>query len=396
MTKENKKKIFELLSEVTGHTAELLAALHGDTPLRDFGLTSIAFIQFVVALEDEFGIEVLDSDLDFGKFSTVNALIGTLEKYFSKNTLKKVLVCDCDNVLWRGISGEEPTVIDAAADAVQNELLRLYNAGVLLCICSRNQPGNISAAFRQPGMTLKREHILISKVSGNDKPSALREIAAELNLSPDSFVFVDDSDYEIGLVSALIPKIAVIRADADDPELCAKIDSCFEGADSDIDRTKQYRDQKEREKEKLRCKSVEEYNNSLESRVETSLCSEEDAPRVAELSQRTNQFNLSGARYTEDDVRRFIASDEYRVLSLLASDKYGDMGIVGAAVVRLADSPVIEGFFISCRVFGRGFENLLLDEVKRISPNAGGTYRRTDKNAQFENFYTENGVTVHD
>ena len=377
MTKENKKKIFGLLSEVTGHTADLLAALHGDTPLRDFGLTSIAFIQFVVALEDEFGIEVLDSDLDFGKFSTVNALIGTLEKYFSKNTLKKVLVCDCDNVLWRGISGEEPTVIDAAADAVQNELLRLYNAGVLLCICSRNQPGNISAAFRQPGMTLKREHILISKVSGNDKPSALREIAAELNLSPDSFVFVDDSDYEIGLVSALIPEITVIRADADDPELCAKIDSCFEGADSDVDRTKQYRDQKEREKEKLRCQSVEEYNNSLESRVKTSLCAEEDAPRVAELSQRTNQFNLSGARYTEDDVRRFIASDGYRVLSLCASDKYGDMGIVGAAVVRLADSPVVEGFFISCRVFGRGFENLLLDEVKRVSPNAGGTYRRT-------------------
>ena len=396
MTKENKKKIFGLLSEVTGHTAELLAALHGDTPLKDFGLTSIAFIQFVVALEDEFGIEVLDSDLDFGKFSTVNALFGTLEKYFSKNTLNKVLVCDCDNVLWRGISGEEPTVIDAAADAVQNELLRLYNAGVLLCICSRNQPGNISAAFRQPGMTLKREHILISKVSGNDKPSALREIAAELNLSPDSFVFVDDSDYEIGLVSALIPEITVIRADADDPELCEKIDSCFEGADSDVDRTKQYRDQKEREKEKLRCQSVEEYNNSLESRVKTSLCAEEDAPRVAELSQRTNQFNLSGARYTEDDVRRFISSDEYRVLSLCASDKYGDMGIVGAAVVRLGDSPVIEGFFISCRVFGRGFENLLLDEVKRVSPNAGGIYRRTDKNAQFENFYTENGVTVHD
>ena len=121
MTKENKKKIFELLSEVTGHTADLLAALHGDTPIRDFGLSSIAFIRFVVALEDEFGIEVLDSDLDFGKFSTVNALFGTLEKYFSKNTLKKVLVCDCDNVLWRGISGEEPTVIDAAADAVQNE-----------------------------------------------------------------------------------------------------------------------------------------------------------------------------------------------------------------------------------------------------------------------------------
>ena len=396
MTKENKKKIFGLLSEVTGHTADLLAALHGDTPIRDFGLTSIAFIRFVVALEDEFGIEVLDSDLDFGKFSTVNALFGTLEKYFSKNTLKKVLVCDCDNVLWRGISGEEPTVIDAAADAVQNELLRLYNAGVLLCICSRNQPGNISAAFRQPGMTLKREHILISKVSGNDQPSVLREIAAELNLSPDSFVFVDDSDYEIGLVSALIPEITVIRADADDPELCEKIDSCFVGADSDVDRTKQYRDQKEREKEKLRCQSVEEYNNSLESRVKTSLCAEEDVPRVAELSQRTNQFNLSGARYTEDDVRRFIASDGYRVLSLCASDKYGDMGIVGAAVVRLGDSPVIEGFFISCRVFGRGFENLLLDEVKRVSPNAGGTYRRTDKNAQFENFYTENGVTVHD
>lgn len=396
MTKENKEKIFALLGEVTEHSADLLAALHGDTPLKDFGLTSIAFIQFVVALENEFGIEVLDSDLDFGKFSTVNALIGTLEKYFSKNTLKKVLVCDCDNVLWRGISGEEPTFIDAAADAVQNELLRLYNAGVLLCICSRNQPQNISAAFRQPGMTLKREHILISKVSGGDKPTAVREIAAELDLSTDSFVFVDDSDYEIGLVSALIPGITVIRADADDPELCSKIGACFEGADSDFDRTKQYRDQKEREKEKLHCRSVEEYNSSLESRVEISLCAEDNAPRIAQLSQRTNQFNLSGARYTESDIRRFIASDAFRVLSLGASDKYGDMGIVGAAVVRLGSSPVIEGFFISCRVFGRGFEKLLLDEVKRIAPDASGIYRRTDRNARFENFYAENGVTLHD
>lgn len=235
-------------------------------------------------------------------------------------------------------------------------------------------------------MTLKREHILISKVSGNDKPSVLREIAAELNLSPDSFVFVDDSDYEIGLVSALIPEITVIRADADDSELCAKIDSCFEGADSDIDRTKQYRDQKDAKRKSSAAKASRNITTPSKAASKTSLCSEEDAPRVAELSQRTNQFNLSGARYTEDDVRRFIASDEYRVLSLRASDKYGDMGIVGAAVVRLADSPVIEGFFISCRVFGRGFENLLLDEVKRVSPNAGGTYRRTDQERTIRKF----------
>ena len=351
-----------------------------------------------MALEEEFEIEILDSDLIMTNFETVEMLFSTLEKYFTpKSTLKKVLICDCDNVLWHGISGEEEIYIDAAILKFQETLIELYNRGILICLCSKNEPENIETIFNTLEMPVKKNHILISKINLTDKATNIKEIALELNLSADSFVFVDDSKYELDLVSSIIPDITTVLADYSNCNFIEKIKGFFDGSSTDINRTQQYRNQKEREKEKQRYASAEEFNASLKTEVKCETASSDQAARISELSQRTNQFNLSDVRYTEEKINYFIRDEGYCVYVLSASDKYGDMGLVGAAVVRKTENPVIIGFFLSCRVFGRGFEEHFLNQIKSNSAvPMYGIYKRTDKNKRFEDFYSKNGVKIYE
>ena len=135
----DKEKILEVLGNIIDINKEQLLKTSVDTKLTDLGLTSIQFIQFIVALEEEFEIEILDSDLIMTNFETVEMLFSTLEKYFtSKKKKKKVLICDCDNVLWHGISGEEEIYLDATILKFQETLIELYNRGILICLCSKN------------------------------------------------------------------------------------------------------------------------------------------------------------------------------------------------------------------------------------------------------------------
>lgn len=394
----NKEKILEELGNIIEINKEQLLKTSVDTKLTDLGLTSIQFIQFIVAIEEEFEIEILDSDLIMTNFETIEMLFSTLEKYFtSKSALKKVLICDCDNVLWHGISGEEEIYLDAAVLKFQETLIELYNRGILICLCSKNEPENVESVFNSLEMPLKKNHILISKINLTDKATNIKEIALELNLSADSFVFVDDSKYELDLVSSIIPDITTVLADYSNCDFIEKIKGFFDGSSTDINRTQQYRDQKEREKEKQRYASAEEFNASLKTEIKCETASPAQAARISELSQRTNQFNLSDVRYTEEEINYFIRDEGYCVYVLSASDKYGDMGLVGATVVRKTENPVIIGFFLSCRVFGRGFEEHFLNQIKsNFAVPMYGIYNRTDKNKRFEDFYSKNGVEIYE
>ncbi len=394
----NKAKILELLGDILDIEKQNLLEMPIDTKLSDLGLSSIQFIQFIVALEEEFEIEILDSDLILSNFETIEILYQTLEKYFlSENVFKKVLICDCDNVLWHGISGEEEIYTDDLIDKFQETVIDLYNHGVLICLCSKNEPENIETAFDSLEMPLKKNHILVSKINLTDKATNIKEIALELNISADSFVFVDDSVYELDLVSSIIPEITTIRADYSDGGCIERIKSYFESNTIDINRTQQYREQKEREKEKQLYSTAEEFNASLKTEVTCGLALPSQVSRISELSQRTNQFNLSNARYSESEITLFISDENYSVYALSASDKYGDMGIVGAAIIHKSDKPVIISFFLSCRVFGRGFEELLINKIKSDFPNSlNGIYKKTVKNKRFETFYSENGVELYE
>ena len=393
----NKDSIFQILSDIIECHKEDLTTLSKDQNLSDLGLDSIRFIQFIVAVEEAFHIEINDSDLLFSKFETIEKLFSTLEKYFANIPLKKVLVCDCDNVLWRGVAGEEETHIDSNTSKLQKAIVDLYHHGVLICICSKNEKANIDFAFNSSEMVLKKEHITISKINFNDKATSIKEISNELNLSLDSFVFLDDSDYELGLITALLPEVCVIKADYNDLTFIQDLSDLFAQNTSSINRTKLYKEQKEREKEKIRFKTVEEYNNSLETKVTFCYADIASARRIAELTQRTNQFNLSGSRYTEQEILNMINDKSFCILTLSVSDKYGDMGIVGAVICEKRENLIIlHSFYLSCRAFGRGFEYLMLGEIKKLGEHICGVYNETEKNYKHKSFYEDNGVSLYE
>ena len=397
----NKDKILEILAETLEKDFDEIRSLDESVRLDEIGFESIRFVTFIVNIEEEFGIEVNDSDLPVKNFETLGELFQMLGKYFTvPYAPKKVLILDCDNVLWDSISGEEEITLNAEIVRFQTELIRLYERGVLLCLCSKNERRNVEAAFNMPTMLLKWEHIACAEINLADKARNIRKIAGELNLSTDSFVFVDDSDYELGLVGTLIAGIDTIKADHADARFIDTVRSFFDGTQhQDMNRTKLYKEQKERQKEQLRFETVEEYNSSLETRYTCGFATPHHVDRIAELSQRTNQFNLSCSRYTADEVTRMMDSGDCSMLTLSVTDKYGDMGVVGAAAIRSAGAyAVIEGFMLSCRVFGRGFEFVLLEKIKDMAfgKELRGVYAPSEKNKRYAGFYSENGVRLYE
>ena len=389
----DKSAILKCLSETLEKDSSFMHTVDLDTSLSDIGLTSLGMITFIVKLEEEFNIEIRDSDLVFENFSTINNIYTTLAKYLGNGEkLNKVLILDADGVLWKGISGEESVIIDEDVLRFQKTLLELYERGVLLCLCSRNEEEFIGASFTHPRMLLKCEHFAIFVANQNDKSSNISKIAEELNLSPDGFVFADDSDYELGFVQLNFPEITSVKVDYSGCEFIEAIASMFKGVQntSDLNRTKLYHEQKQREKEKHRFTSVQEYNLSLETQIRCDIARSEEIARLAELSERTHQFNLSNTTYTSDELGRMISNHEYTVISLSVIDKYGDMGIVGLATIK---GNTIEAFMLSCRVFGRDLEFYLLNKVKELAGSSlCGIYRPNGKNERFSRFYEENGV----
>ena len=396
MKKEIQEKIMLCLSEILGKSIDEIEQTAPDITLTEIGMTSLTFIEFIVKLEEALGIEVLDSDLLFDHFENKKKLFETLSKYIPGEaySLKKVLILDADNVLWKGISGEEELRIDETVREFQEFLLTLHHRGVLLCLCSKNQPELIEQAFASPDMLLNKEHFAVFLANRHDKASNITMISKELNLSPDSFVFADDSDYELGFIALNLPEITTVKVDYTAPDFFEKIAALFANvqASSKLNRTQLYREQKEREKEKHRFTSVQEYNRSLKTKTICRLATADECERLAELSARTHQFNLSNMQYTPTELESLLSDHDSAVFSLSVRDKYGDMGIIGMAVVK---KKTIEAFLLSCRVFDRDFELVLLDKIKEtIGTSLFGIYRATEKNQQYTDFYKKNGVTV--
>ncbi len=388
----DKGKILECLAQVLETDAAELARLEETASLQEVGMTSISFIQFVVAVEDAFSLEVRDSDLLMEKFQTLGDVYQTLSAYLdSPGPMKKCLALDCDNVLWRGISGEEPIRLDSRALALQRTLLELVDRGVLLCLCSRNEDAFVRASFAHPDMLLREEHIAAARVNRGNKADNLLAMAAELHLTADSFVFLDDSDYELGLVRSLLPEVVCVKAEQASIQWLAELSALFPAESAgERNRTVLYREQKEREKTKRLYDTVEEYNRSLQTVCRCAPATEQELPRLAELSQRTHQCNLADTHYTREELAALREDPRYILLALSAADVYGDMGLVGLAVVR---DDVIEGFMLSCRVFDRDFEQALLSAVReKAGPSLRGVYRATAKNTRYRDFYERNGV----
>lgn len=365
-----------------------------DIDLAELGFDSLKFISFIVEIESKYDIEIFDSDLEMDKFKSVTSILETLVKYFYNipPRLYKCVITDCDGVLWLGISGEDgddSPYTDDTTNRFCALLHELRECGVLLAICSKNERENIEAMLNKT--PLSTEDFALIETDVADKVDTISYILSEVGFAVDSVVYVDDSDSELEFIKAKLPDLTLVNA-RNESDYTDKLSSLFANlcAAEAIDRTEQFREQKEREKLHKSTSSPDEFNQILETKTTISKASNDDVQRLAELSQRANRFNLTGARYTAEEIASILKAADYTVYTLSASDKLGDMGLVAFAVLR---SNVIENFFMSCRVFGRGFECELIDEIRQNHESGlAGIYHATGKNDYCKDFYQNCGV----
>jgi FkbH-like protein len=328
----------------------------------------------------------------------------------------KVLVVDLDNTLWGGVIGEDgmagikvsPEYPGAAFQALQRALLDLSRKGILLAICSKNNLDDAMEALeKHPGMLLRAKHFAAMRINWNDKAQNLREIAHELNVGIDALAFLDDNPVECEQIRSALPEIKVIdlslydlsknpMAYASAVRDCAVFERLTLSAE-DKQRTTMYIEQKQRESVEQNFQSKEDFFRYLEQEAELEPVTELTLARVAQLTQKTNQFNLTTRRYTEPQILEMAKNPQWHISSVKVRDRFGDHGLVGVAITRdHEDECEIDTFLLSCRVIGRTVETALLAHLAESAEQRGrkrliGWFLPTKKNAPARDFYEQHG-----
>ncbi len=332
--------------------------------------------------------------------------------------VKKVLVLDADNTLWNGIIGEDgmdgiKMVHSESKGAPYAEIQciakGLNTEGVLLCICSKNNFNDVKKVFDEhPDMLLKWEDFTIKKINWNDKVSNLREMAAELNLGLDSFVFVDDSDFEVNYVRENLPGITVFQVPVKQlynyPAVFKEAARLFFNPNrtkEDTEKVQQYADELKRKESEKEFQSYEDYLASLKLECNLYINPGSQVPRISQMTQKTNQFNFTTRRYSEPDITGFLNSKDALTVTFDVKDRFGDYGITGLYILRNMGAGTwdIDTLLMSCRVIGRKVEYAIFENLANHIKALGGktltiTYTRTPKNVLVENFADELGFEI--
>lgn len=324
---------------------------------------------------------------------------------------KKVLVLDADNTLWGGVVGDVgPDGIALGHDypgnayvAFQRRILDLYHRGVVLALASKNQPGVVEEVLeKHPHMVLRGEHFASMKINWEPKPQNLRKIAEELNLGLDSFVFVDDSAVECELMRTALPEVTAVCLPDDPARYPGVIESldCFDQytiSEEDRARGKLYKAEAGRRELQAAVIDMPSFYRQLRMKVTLFVDHQPHVARAAQMTARTNQFNMHTIRCSEDDIRGFMAGSDSNVFTLALEDRFGDNGVVGLAVVRRGqDEWLLHMFLMSCRVLGRSVEQAFVGWVADQARSAGATrlaaeFVPTGKNKPFSSFYRDRG-----
>lgn len=324
---------------------------------------------------------------------------------------KKCLVLDCDNTLWGGILGEDGVEgIQIGGDYpgkaflyFQEALAALSRSGVILCVCSKNNEADVLEAWaRNPFMVLRREAFAAVRINWTDKATNLRALAAELNIGLDSMVFVDDNPSERALVSQELPMVSVpefpaqpYRLPAFFEQLVRKYFRVYTVTDEDRQKTLQYRANASRAEAQRAFTDLDGFLASLQLHITIARADAFNLPRIAQMTQKTNQFNLTTRRYTDADLRGHLA-EGWRVWCVSVADRFGDSGITGALMLHGEE---IDTLLMSCRILGKGIETAftrtLFAQLRREGmTRLTATYVPTAKNAQVSDLYTRLGFTL--
>jgi FkbH-like protein len=312
-------------------------------------------------------------------------------------TRKKVVICDLDNTLWSGAIGEGE--VRHYHDR-QKTLKRLRDKGMLLAINSKNDPKNV----RWDGAGLTLDDFVCCQINWTSKVQNIRRIAEELNLKNKDFLFIDDRADERAMVQETMPEVLALDAESAAVWRRLSLAADLLPEQDELDRTVAYKQRAEREQflEDAEATAAEqrELFRRMEFRVTIRRAETRDLKRVAELINRTNQFNMCGSRTTLNEVKGWYENDSQSIFVVDARDKFGTMGTVCVAVTReLSGCIEIPVFVLSCRVFGYGVETALLNHVKRSAgfPVCGnqiaGRYVATALNEPCRNTYGQHGFT---
>jgi FkbH-like protein len=330
----------------------------------------------------------------------------------------KVIALDLDNTLWGGVIGEDGfdgielghEYPGNAYMAFQRRLLDFQRRGFILALCSKNNSADVDQVLNEhPHQILKQEHFAAVRVNWELKTENLVAIAEELNLGLDSFIFVDDSDYECALVRRELPEVEVIQTPARPIEVPYCLDQVsrlelLSLTVEDQKKTEMYA--QERSRRLLRQSAehnggIESYLASLEMVMAVGIDDPKPLKRLAQLTQKTNQFNLTTRRYDEPDIRRLIEASNWMVGHFSLRDVFGESGIVGLALFDLSSPAVAEldTFLMSCRVIGRQAESAFVNVLLKRLAAAGvsevlADYLPTPKNGLVTNFLPDHGFTI--
>ena len=333
----------------------------------------------------------------------------------AKGRTRKCLVLDLDNTLWGGVVGEDgPTGIALGQEApgnafvaFQKAILSLYKRGIILAINSKNNEADaLEVLEHHPDMVLRPHHFAAMRINWQDKATNLRGIAEQLNIGLDSLVFMDDNPAECALVRSRLPEVLTIHL-PNDPALYRATLLDLTDFDSlalteeDRMRGQLYAQRRERQSwEAGHAGNLDDYLGELEMVVDVAPADDFAIPRIAQLIGKTNQFNLTTRRHTETAVRAFAGSDDSIVYSVRASDRFGEHGLVGAAILRASgDIWEVDTLLLSCRVLGRGVETAILSALVSAAREGGacllrGLFIPTAKNAPARDFYSRHGFQL--
>lgn len=329
-----------------------------------------------------------------------------------KLSRKKCLVLDLDNTLWGGVLGEDGVSgISISGDYPgkvfhywQEGLKELQNQGVMLAICSKNNAEDVEEVWeKRVDMVLKKADFVAARINWQDKATNLQDLANELNIGLDAFVFVDDNPTERELIKQTLPMVAVPEFPSQPynlpilfQELVQKYFGIYAITNEDRDKTKQYAMNAQRAQAQATFGNYEDFLRSLDIRLTIEPVNDVTIVRAAQMTQKTNQFNLTTKRYTEDDIRAILTSGG-KAWTLSVGDKFGDNGITGL-LIMIANG-TIDTMLMSCRVLGKGIEeafvNYVLAEIKDSEIHSiVGQYIPTAKNAQVKDFWAKMGFVL--
>lgn len=313
----------------------------------------------------------------------------------------KVVVLDCDNTLWGGVCGEVgPRGVNLTEPykSLQLFMLQQVKSGKILCLCSKNVPEDVERVFSErPDIIIREQDIVKSKINWHPKSQNIKQLSEELNLGLDSFIFVDDNPVECAEVRANCPEVLTLNLPERPEDITPFVKHAWpfdflKTTNEDLQRTKLYKENIKRSGFMDVSSSLQEFIEGLNLDIRIEDAGPEEIDRVSQLTYRTNQFNFTTIRRSEEEIKDLLEINGFTCKICRVKDRFGDYGLVGVMLYHtLQDRIVLDSFMLSCRVLGRGIEHQMLKSVGQSAIEKGVdsvqiNFRRSEKNRPALNF----------